>query len=119
MTGKEVEALNRQFVIQTWSIQGKPTIPVKRAEGIYFWDYDGKKYADMSSLLVCANLGHGNKAIKDAMIKQMDSLCYISPVYATEPKSTLAKLLVEGAGADTYRRVFFDTGGADSNENAI
>ena len=29
---------------------GADTLPVERAEGIYFYDYDGKKYADMASL---------------------------------------------------------------------
>lgn len=119
LTGNEVEALHEQYVFQPWSIQGRPTLPIQRAEGIYFWDYDGKKYADMSSLLVCANLGHSNAAIKEAIRKQMESMCFMAPVYATEAKSRLAKALVELAGADTYGRVFFTSGGADSNENAI
>ena len=43
----------------------------------------------------------------------------MAPAYASEPKSMLAKMLVEAAGADTYKRVFFTNGGAESNENAI
>ena len=39
--------------------------------------------------------------------------------YASEPKSRLAKMLVEAAGEDTYKRVFFTNAGAESNENAI
>ena len=119
MTGTEIEAMHETYVMQSWAVQGQPTIPVQRAEGIYFWDYDGNKYADMSSLLVCSNLGHSNQAIKDAMMEQMKSMCFMAPAYATEAKSKLAKMLVEAAGADTYRRVFFCNGGADSNENAI
>lgn len=69
MTGKEVAALHQKYVMQSWSKSGLPAIPVQRAEGIYFWDYDGKKYADMSSLLVCSNLGHQLPEIVDA-IKQ-------------------------------------------------
>ena len=34
-------------------------------------------------------------------------------------KSKLAKMLVEAAGADHFKRVFFTNGGAESNENAI
>jgi taurine--2-oxoglutarate transaminase len=119
MTGKDVEKLHEEYVMQPWALQGKPVLPVQKAKGIYFWDYDGKKYADMSSLLVCTNLGHSNAEIMDAMKKQMDSMCFMAPAYATESKSKLAKLLVEAAGADTYRRVFFCNGGADANENAI
>ena len=119
MTGKEVAAMHQEYVMQSWSKSGLPALPVERAEGIYFWDYDGKKYADMSSLLVCSNLGHQLPEIVDAIKEQADKMCFMAPAYASEPKSKLAKLLVEVAGADTYRRVFFTNGGAESNENAI
>ena len=39
------------------------TIPVEKGDGIYFWDYEGNRYSDMSSQLVNMNLGFGNKAI--------------------------------------------------------
>ena len=119
MTGKEVAAMHQEYVMQSWSKSGLPALPVERAEGIYFWDYDGKKYADMSSLLVCSNLGHQLPEIVNAIKEQADKMCFMAPAYASEPKSKLAKMLVEVAGADTYRRVFFTNGGAESNENAI
>ena len=68
MTGTEIEEMHEKYVMQSWAVQGQPTLPVQRAEGIYFWDYDGNKYADMSSFLVCSNLGHSNQAITDAMM---------------------------------------------------
>ena len=43
-------------------------IPVAKADGIYFYDFDGNRYTDMSSQLVNLNLGYGNKAIGDAII---------------------------------------------------
>ena len=119
MTGKEVAEMHQKYVMQSWSKSGLPALPVERAEGIYFWDYDGKKYADMSSLLVCSNLGHQLPEIVNAIKEQADKMCFMAPAYASEPKSKLAKMLVEVAGADTYRRVFFTNGGAESNENAI
>lgn len=119
LTGKEVATMHKEYVMQSWSKSGVDAIPVEKAEGIYFYDYDGKKYADMSSLLVCSNLGHQNKEIVEAIKEQADKMCFMAPAYASEPKSKLAKMLVEVAGADTYRRVFFTNGGAESNENAI
>lgn len=119
LTGKEVQEMHQEYVMQSWAKSGMPAITVEKAEGIYFWDYDGKKYADMSSLLVCSNLGHQNKEIVEAIKEQADKMCFMAPAYASEPKSKLAKLLVEVAGEDTYRRVFFTNGGAESNENAI
>lgn len=118
LTGKEVTDYHKKYIMQSWSRSGTAAIPVEKAEGIYFWDYDGNKYADMSSLLVCSNLGHGNKEIAQAIQKQAGELCFMAPAYATEQKSLLAKRLVELAGHD-FSRVFFTNGGADSNENAI
>lgn len=117
--GQEVAQLHKDYVMQSWSKSGVDALPIEKAEGIYFYDYDGKKYADMSSLLVCSNLGHELPEIVEAIKAQADKMCFMSPAYASEPKSRLAKRLVEVAGADTYRRVFFTNGGAESNENAI
>jgi 4-aminobutyrate aminotransferase-like enzyme len=40
-----------------------------KAEGIYFWDGDGKRYIDLNAQLMCSNIGHGHpkviKAIQD------------------------------------------------------
>ncbi|NEG95550.1 aminotransferase class III-fold pyridoxal phosphate-dependent enzyme [Bifidobacterium sp. SMB2] len=119
LTGEEVAKLHQDYVMQSWHKQGGKAMPVKEAKGIYLWDYDGNKYADMSSLLVCSNLGHELPEIVDAITEQAHKMCFMSPAYASEPKSRLAKMLVDVAGPDFYQRVFFTNGGADSNENAI
>ena len=118
-TGKEIAQMHKDYVMQSWSKSGGDVLPVERAEGIYFYDYNGNKYADMASLLVCSNLGHELPEIVEAIKAQADKMCFMAPAYASEPKSVLAKMLVEAAGADTYKRVFFTNGGAESNENAI
>ncbi|WP_043166038.1 MULTISPECIES: aminotransferase class III-fold pyridoxal phosphate-dependent enzyme [Bifidobacterium] len=118
-TGQEVARLHQEYVLQPWAKQGGPVIAVKRAEGIYFWDYDGKRYADMSSQMVCSNLGHQNQVVVEAIRKQAEELCYIAPSFAVKPRGELARLLVRIAGEDHFQRVFFTLGGSDSNENAI
>ena len=118
MDGKEVSKMHQDYILQSWSVAGKEALAIKKAEGIYLYDYDGNKYADMSSLLVCSNLGHNNQEIVAAIKKQADQMCFMAPAYATEAKSTLAKKLVDLAGPG-FKRVFFTNGGAESNENAI
>lgn len=107
LTGKEIAQMHKDYVMQSWSKSGVDALPVERAEGIYFYDYDGNKYADMAALLVCSNLGHELPEIVNAIKEQADKMCFMAPAYASEPKSVLAKKLVELAGADTYKRVFF------------
>jgi taurine---2-oxoglutarate transaminase len=93
-------------------------IPVEKADGIYFWDSDGKRYTDMSSQLVNLNLGFGNKAIGDAIKAQVDQYCFLSPGYGSEVRAKLAKKIVS-LMPDNMAKVFFTNAGAEANENAI
>ena len=88
MNGAEVKEKQKTYVLQSWSKQGALNpIPVERAEGIYFYDYDGKRYTDMSSQLVNLNVGFGNKDIAEAIKAQVDKFCFVGPSYATAPRS--------------------------------
>lgn len=93
-------------------------IPIEKADGIYFWDYNGKKYYDMSSQLANVNLGYGNKDIINAIKEQVEILPYVAPAYASGPRSELAKLIIDIA-PDNMEKVFFSCGGSDANEAAI
>ena len=44
LTGKEIAQMHKDYVMQSWSKSGVDALTVERAEGIYFYDYDGKKY---------------------------------------------------------------------------
>lgn len=69
MTPEKIVENHKKYVLQLWSKQGNLNpIPVAKADGIYFYDFDGNRYTDMSSQLVNLNLGYGNKAIGDAII---------------------------------------------------
>ncbi|SHL98109.1 taurine---2-oxoglutarate transaminase [Anaerosporobacter mobilis DSM 15930] len=119
MTGEEVKELSRKYVLQSWSIQKTLNpVPIEKAEGIYMYDYNGKRYADMSAQLVNLNVGFGNQAIANAIKEQVDRYCYLAPSYAVEPRAELAKMLIDLL-PDNFGKVFFTNAGADANENAI
>lgn len=119
MNSAEIKKTQTQYVLQSWSKQkGLIPLPIEKAEGIYMWDYEGSRYADMSSQLVNLNLGHGNQAIVSAIKEQAEQYCYLSPSYGSEPRATLAEMLIERL-PDNMGKIFFTNGGADANENAI
>ncbi|MCX7658338.1 MAG: aminotransferase class III-fold pyridoxal phosphate-dependent enzyme [Oscillospiraceae bacterium] len=119
MLTQEIKETAVKYTLQSWSKQkGLNPIPVKGGEGIYFWDFEGRRYSDMSSQLVNLNLGHGNRAIIDAIKEQAEKYCFVSPAYASEPRAKLAKMIVE-LMPDNMGKVFFTNGGADANENAV
>lgn len=118
LSGKEVTELDNKYNQHPWLKGDVNALAIEYGDGIYFWDYDGKKYYDMSSQLVNVNLGYGNKAIINAVKEQVEKLPYIAPAYATEPKSKLAEKLIE-ISPKNMRKVFFTCGGSDANEAAI
>ena len=119
MTGEEIKELQKKYVLQSWSKQKNINpIPIAKAEGIYMYDYDGKRYTDMSAQLVNLNVGFGNKLINDAIVKQLEQYAYIGPSYGVESRAKLAKMIIDRM-PDNMGKVFFTNGGADANENAI
>jgi taurine--2-oxoglutarate transaminase len=117
--GSIVRENDLKYNLHSWNAQGalKPIV-VERAEGIYFWDADGKRYFDMSSQLVNMNVGHGNKKIIEAIKKQAEKLPFIAPPFAVDVRSEAARKIIEIA-PDNMGKVFFTNAGAEANENAI
>lgn len=119
MNGEEIKSTLKKYNLQSWSKQGNLNpISVEKADGIYFWDYDGNRYTDMSSQLVNMNLGFGNKAIGDAIKEQVDKFCFVGPSFGAESRAKLAKKIIE-LMPDNMGKVFFTNAGAESNENAV
>jgi len=117
--GAQVKAEAKNHVLYSWSVQGAlDPIAVAGAEGCWFWDYDGKRYLDFASQLVNVSIGHQHPKLVAAIKEQADKLCTIGPPMATEPKSTLARLVSEVTPGD-ISMTFFTNGGAEANENAI
>lgn len=118
LSREEVIQFDQKYNQHPWLTGNVQPVPVERGEGIYFWDYNGKRYADMSSQLGNVNLGYGNQDMIQAAKEQLDLLPYVAPARASGPRSQLAKKLVEKAPAN-MAKVFFACGGSDSNEAAI
>ena len=118
ITREQVLEYDKSFNQHPWLTGNIDPIPVERADGIYFWDYNGKRYYDMSSQLANVNLGYGNKDIIEAIQSQVEILPYIAPAYASGPRAELAKELISLA-PDNMGKVFFTCGGSDANEAAI
>ncbi|MFN8621137.1 MAG: aminotransferase class III-fold pyridoxal phosphate-dependent enzyme [Chloroflexota bacterium] len=119
MSAEDIVALSKQHSLYEWSAQSHvDPIPVARAEGIYFYTPDGKRFIDFNSQLMSVNIGHGDPRVIQAIKDQADTLLYANPFMATEPRARLSQKLAEITPGDID--VFFYTnGGAEANENAI
>ena len=119
MSGEEIVALSKRHTIFEWSAQSKvDPIPIARAQVIYFWTPEGKRYIDFNSQLMCVNIGHGDERVVRAIQEQAAVLAYANPSMATEPRARLGAKLAEVTPGD-IDAFFFTNGGAEANENAI
>lgn len=110
---------NLDHTLFSWSRQkGIAPIAVKYAEGIYLYDYDGKRYLDFSSGLINVNIGHGNQRVTNAVMRQMQEVSYVTPGCVTRARGELGKKL-SGITAGRLPKTLFTTGGAEAIENAI
>ncbi len=119
MSHTELVTRTKDSNLASWtSQQDWNPITMTRAEGVYFWDADGRRYLDWSSQLVNVNIGHGHPHVIKAIQDQAARLCYAYPGIATEPRARLGELLQEITPAG-LTKAFFTLGGADAIENAM
>jgi taurine---2-oxoglutarate transaminase len=119
LTGDEMVALCRKHTLYEWSVQTKvDPIPVARAEGVYFWTPEGKRFLDFNSQLMCTNVGHSHPRVVKAIQDQAATLAYANPFMATEVRARLGEKLASIAPGD-MDSFFFTNGGAEAVENAI
>ena len=98
------------------NVYNRMDLHIVHGEGSYLYDEGGRAYLDMFSGIAVNNLGHGNKAVKAAVLAQMDRYFHLSNFFPSAPVVALAKLLVENSFAS---KVFFSNSGTEANEAAI
>jgi len=116
---QEILQDNLDYTLFSWSKQkGIAPIAVKHAEGVYLYDYEGKRYIDFSSGLINVNIGHGNQRVTDAVVKQMQEVSYVTPSCVTKARGDLGKKLAEITPGN-LQKTLFTVCGATAIENAI
>jgi adenosylmethionine-8-amino-7-oxononanoate aminotransferase len=96
-----------------------PLVPISRAEGVWLYDFEGRRILDAISSWWVNLLGHGNPRINAALRAQLDSLEHVmlagfthAPV--VELSERLAQLAPEGLG-----HCFFGSDGTSAVEIAL
>lgn len=108
---------NREYTLFSWSVQGAlDPMHMTGGKGSWFTDGEGRRWLDFSAQLINLNVGHQHPKMLEAIKKQVDTLCFAGPSFATEPRALLGKKLAEVTG---LKKSFFTLGGAEANENAM
>ena len=112
---EDILPVSKEHVFWTWSAQAKVNpIPVKSAQGVYFWDTSGKRYLDFNSMTMCVNIGHGNQRVIEAMVSQARELPYAAPGMATRIRAQASQMVADVTPGGNLSKVLFTLGGADA-----
>jgi adenosylmethionine-8-amino-7-oxononanoate aminotransferase len=92
---------------------------IERAEGVYYWDVDGKRYLDGLSGIFVVTMGHRNRRIIEALKAQLERLCFVPTLHAgnTQAFDLCAQLAeVTPEGLDTVKLL---SSGSEATETAM
>jgi putrescine aminotransferase len=93
---------------------------ITHADGIYFWDSEGRRYLDGMAGLWCVNVGYGRKELVEAASAQMIELPYYNTFFKTThaPAAELSKALSDLTPAN-FNHVFYANSGSEANDTIL
>lgn len=95
-------------------------LEVDRAEGIYLFDKEGKKYIDLISGISVSNLGHCHPKVVAAVKEQAEKFMYLMVYgeYVYVPQVQFAKAITDHL-PEKLESVYFVNSGAEATEGAM
>lgn len=120
LTSHQIDLLKRTFLdYQSTAAFLKNPLVVNKAQGLYYWDTDGKRYFDAIGGIFVATLGHGHPRIIEALQKQLETMSFAPPLHGI---SDVALEFIEKLGNVTPGNLNFIkpfSGGSESIESAL
>ena len=117
----EMKTLRQQFLAHIGQTSPEPLLlEVERAEGVFFYTPEGKRYYDLVSGVSVNNVGHANPAVISAVQQQAADYMHVM-VYGElveRPQVQYAKLLSDLL-PDPLDSVYFVNSGSEAVEGAL
>lgn len=95
-------------------------LEIERAEGVYMYDVQGKRYADLISGIGVSNVGHRHPRVVAAIHEQVDKYMHLMVYgeYIQSPQVRLASLLA-GLMPAALNNVYLTNSGTEAVEGAL
>lgn len=120
LTEREKKLLKNTFLdYQQTSVFLEAPLIVDKAEGLYYWDTEGKRYFDAIGGIFVASLGHRHPRVIEALKKQADRITFAPPLHGIA-ETTLD--FIEKLGSVTPANLNYIkpySGGSESVESAM
>ncbi len=96
------------------------SLEIEKAKGIYMYDANGKKYADLIAGVSVSNVGHSHPKVVEAIKKQVDDYMHLMVYgeYIQSPQVRLAKAIVDLL-PENMESCYFVNSGSEANEGAL
>ena len=109
------KAIDRENKVAAHNYNPIPVL-LTRAEGVYCWDIDGKKYLDMMSAYSAVSIGHSHPRVVEKLTSQARTLAMTSRAYHTDTLAPYMEKLVDMTGLDQMLPM---NTGAEAVETAV
>lgn len=113
---------NRQlFLLNTAQTSHSPRlIEIERAEGVYLYGPDGKRYIDLVSGFAVSNIGHRHPKVLQAITDQLDNYLHVTVYgeFVQAPQVALATRLLSVLPG-RFDSVYFTNSGTEATEGAM
>ena len=113
--------LRRQFLSHVAQTSPAPQlIEVAKAEGVYFYTPEGKRYFDLISGVSVSNVGHANQSVVEAVCRQARDYMHVM-VYGemVERPQVEYAILIASLLPEPLNSVYFLNSGAEAVEGAL
>lgn len=117
LTTNQLEAFWLPFTPNT-EFKRRPRI-VSRAEGMYYFDQDGRRVLDSAAGLWCANAGHCRAPIVKAIQDAAATLDFAPSFQFGHPKAFEAAAKIAALAPGDLNHVFFTNSGSESTDTAV
>ncbi|MBN2209896.1 MAG: aspartate aminotransferase family protein [Sedimentisphaerales bacterium] len=120
LTARQEKLLRQTFLDyqQTSAFLARPLV-LHKAEGLYYWDIDGKRYFDAIGGIFVASLGHRHPRVVEAVKKQLDIMTFAPPLHGVADITLefIDKLASVAPGNLNFVKPY--SGGSESVESAL
>ena len=117
-----INQLDARHQLHPWhsmGVENSNYMVASKAEGIYIFNENGKRFIDGPGGMWSTNIGYGRREMADAIAEQVLTLPFSNPWSSTtEQSAILASKLAEQSPGD-LNNVFFTTGGSTAVDTAI
>ncbi|MFO1237636.1 MAG: aspartate aminotransferase family protein [Alphaproteobacteria bacterium] len=117
LTTNQLEAFWLPFTPNS-EFKRRPRI-VSRAEGMYYFDQDGRRILDSAAGLWCANAGHCRAPIVKAIQDAAATLDFAPSFQFGHPKAFEAAAKIAALAPGDLNHVFFTNSGSESTDTAV